>query len=107
MPEGHMRLNNVLFSPLIIDKRAVGLIGLANKEGGFTQRDRFAILGAVITGFSRVVAVIGAVMIVSGNIAGTTRVMTTAIIHETRKGNFELAIGLGLILLLIFCSLIT
>ncbi len=39
MPEGHMRLDNVLFAPLIIDKNAVGLIGLANKENGFTQRD--------------------------------------------------------------------
>jgi len=39
MPEGHMRLDNVLFAPLIIEKHAVGLIGLANKENGFTQRD--------------------------------------------------------------------
>jgi diguanylate cyclase (GGDEF)-like protein len=39
MPKGHMRLDNVLFAPLIIEKRAVGLIGLANKESGFTQRD--------------------------------------------------------------------
>ena len=39
MPEGHMRLDNVLFAPLIIDEHAVGLIGLANKENGFTQRD--------------------------------------------------------------------
>ncbi len=39
MPEGHMRLDNVLFAPLIIEQNAVGLIGLANKAGGFTQRD--------------------------------------------------------------------
>ncbi len=39
LPKGHMRLANVMFAPLIIDKRAVGLIGLANKKGGFTQRD--------------------------------------------------------------------
>jgi diguanylate cyclase (GGDEF)-like protein len=39
MPEGHMRLDNVLFAPLIIEQHAVGLIGLANKESGFTQRD--------------------------------------------------------------------
>lgn len=39
MPKGHMRLDNVLFAPLIIEQKAVGLIGLANKEGGFTQRD--------------------------------------------------------------------
>ncbi len=60
---------------------------------------RFAIFGAVITGFSRVIAEVGAVMIVGGNIAGHTRVMTTAIVLESRKGNFELAIGLGLVLL--------
>jgi len=62
---------------------------------------RFAILGAVITGFGRVIAEVGAVMLVGGNIAGRTRVMTTAIVLETRKGNFELAIGLGVILLLL------
>ena len=39
LPEGHMRLDNVMFAPLIIDRQAVGLIGLANKPGGFTQRD--------------------------------------------------------------------
>jgi tungstate transport system permease protein len=65
------------------------------------KESRFTILGAIITGFSRVVAEVGAVMIVGGNIEGHTRVMTTAIVLETRKGNFELAIGLGLILLMI------
>ncbi len=65
------------------------------------KESRFAIFGAIITGFSRVVAEVGAVMIVGGNIEGHTRVMTTAIVLETRKGNFELAIGLGIILLLI------
>ncbi len=65
------------------------------------KESRIAILGAIITGFSRVVAEVGAVMIVGGNIAGRTRVMTTAIVLETRKGNFELAIGLGIILLLV------
>ena len=39
LPEGHMRLGNAMFAPLIIDQQAVGLIGLANKKGGFTQRD--------------------------------------------------------------------
>jgi len=39
LPEGHMRLENVMFAPLIIDQQVVGLIGLANKKGGFTQRD--------------------------------------------------------------------
>ena len=39
MPEGHMRLENVLFAPLLIKGRAVGVMGIANKPGGFTERD--------------------------------------------------------------------
>jgi PAS domain S-box-containing protein len=39
MPRGHMRLNNVMFAPLIVEGKTVGLIGLANKEGGFTDED--------------------------------------------------------------------
>lgn len=65
------------------------------------RESRLAIFGAIITGFGRVVAEVGAVMIVGGNIEGHTRVMTTAMVLETSKGNFELSIGLGLILLLI------
>ncbi len=65
------------------------------------RESRFAIMGAVITGFSRVVSEVGAVMIVGGNIDGRTRVMTTAIVLETRRGNFEFAIGLGIILLML------
>lgn len=65
------------------------------------KESRYALLGAVITGFGRIIAEVGAVMIVGGNIAGHTRVMTTAITLEARRGNFELAIGLGLILLLL------
>jgi len=65
------------------------------------KESRIAILGAIITGFGRIIAEVGAVMIVGGNIAGQTRVMTTAIVLETRRGYFELAIGLGLILLIL------
>ena len=39
LPDGHMRLDNVLFAPLIVDNKVVGLIGLANKKGGFVERD--------------------------------------------------------------------
>ncbi len=65
------------------------------------KESRISILGAIITGFGRIIAEVGAVMIVGGNIEGQTRVMTTAIVLETRQGNFELAIGLGIILLLL------
>jgi len=60
-----------------------------------------AIMAAVVAGFGRVVAEVGAVMMVGGNIQGNTRVMTTAIVLETRKGNFQFALGLGIILLII------
>jgi tungstate transport system permease protein len=60
---------------------------------------RYAIMAGVIAGFGRVMAEVGAILVVGGNIAGYTRVMTTTIALETDKGNFELAIALGIILL--------
>ena len=60
---------------------------------------RYGIMAAVIAGFGRVMAEVGAILIVGGNIAGYTRVMTTTIALETDKGNFELALALGVILL--------
>ena len=60
---------------------------------------RYGIMSAVIAGFGRVMAEVGAVLMVGGNIAGFTRVMTTTIALETDKGNFELALALGVILL--------
>jgi tungstate transport system permease protein len=62
---------------------------------------RFAIMAAIIAGFGRIVAEVGAVMMVGGNLKGYTRVMTTAIALDTSRGDFELAIALGLILILI------
>jgi tungstate transport system permease protein len=60
---------------------------------------RYGILSGVIAALGRVMAEVGAILIVGGNIAGLTRVMTTAIALETDKGNFELALALGVILL--------
>lgn len=60
---------------------------------------RFAVLTVLLTAFGRAVSEVGAVMIVGGNIQGTTRVMTTAIALETSKGDLPLALGLGLVLL--------
>lgn len=62
---------------------------------------RYGIMSGIIAGFGRVMAEVGAVLIVGGNIAGYTRVMTTTIALETDKGNFELAIALGIILLVL------
>ncbi len=62
---------------------------------------RFAIATAVLAGFGRAIAEVGAVIIVGGNINGVTRIMTTTIALETSKGNLELALALGMILILI------
>jgi tungstate transport system permease protein len=62
---------------------------------------RASLLAAVAAGFGAIISEVGAVMIVGGNILGETRVMTTAIVLETRRGNFGLAIALGAILLTI------
>jgi tungstate transport system permease protein len=60
---------------------------------------RFSLLTAVLAGFGRASAEVGAVMIVGGNINHVTRVMTTTIALETSKGNLALALGLGMILI--------
>jgi len=60
---------------------------------------RLAILVAVAAGFGGIISEVGAVILVGGNIDHSTRVLTTAIVLETRKGNFDLAIALGIILL--------
>ena len=60
---------------------------------------RLGLVTAVLAGFGRASAEVGAVLIVGGNIAHHTRVMTTAIALETSKGNLALALGLGIILM--------
>jgi tungstate transport system permease protein len=62
---------------------------------------RFSLLVLLLAGFGRAIAEVGAVMMVGGNIAGHTRVMTAAIALETAKGEIALALALGMILLAI------
>jgi tungstate transport system permease protein len=62
---------------------------------------RFSLTTALLAGFGRAAAEVGAVIIVGGNIDGFTRTMTTAIALETSKGDLPLAIGLGLVLMAI------
>jgi len=62
---------------------------------------RFSLVTALLAGFGRAAAEVGAVIIVGGNIEGYTRTMTTAIALETSKGDLPLAIGLGLVLIAI------
>jgi ABC-type tungstate transport system substrate-binding protein len=61
--------------------------------------ERFAMLTVMLTAFGRAISEVGAVMIVGGNIAGVTRVMTTAIALETSKGDLPQALALGIVLL--------
>jgi tungstate transport system permease protein len=86
------------------------LIRQASRTLGATQRQetlaiiheaRYGIISAIVAAFGRVMAEVGSILIVGGNIAGYTRVMTTTIALETDKGNFELALALGIILLLL------
>ncbi len=60
---------------------------------------RFSLVTALLAGFGRASAEVGAVLIVGGNIAGYTRTMTTTIALETSKGDLPLALGLGLVLI--------
>jgi len=60
-----------------------------------------SLVAAFIVGFARVIGETGMTMMVGGNIRGATRVMTTAIALETMKGDFELAVALGIILLIV------
>src|SRR5580765_7820087 len=62
---------------------------------------RFSLVTALLAGFGRAAAEVGAVIIVGGNIEGYTRTMTTAIALETSKGDLPLAIGLGMVLIAI------
>jgi tungstate transport system permease protein len=96
---------------IVLTKSSVEAVGTVVSEQlrslGATDRQiaravlweaRFGVIVAVLAGFGRVVSEVGAVMLVGGNIDGQTRVLTTAIVLETRRGQFEQAIILGAIL---------
>jgi tungstate transport system permease protein len=75
--------------------------GLLDSVATLIVDGRFRLMTALLAGFGRAIAEVGAVLIVGGNILHHTRVMTTAIALETSKGNLALALALGLILILI------
>jgi tungstate transport system permease protein len=62
---------------------------------------RLGLVAAILAAFGAIISEVGAVMMVGGNVAGRTRVFTTAIVLETRQGNFTLALALGSLLLAI------
>jgi tungstate transport system permease protein len=72
-------------------RRQIALMTLAEARIGVTA--------AVVAAYGSIISEVGAVMLVGGNIEGETRVLTTAIVLETRQGNFALALALGFILL--------
>ncbi len=78
--------------------RSLG-VGPGRAIGTLLWEGRFSLLTAILAGFGRAIAEVGAVLIVGGNIAHVTRTMTTAIALETSKGDLPLALGLGVILI--------
>ena len=74
-------------------------IGRATALATLVWDCRFSLVTIGLTAFGRAIAEVGAVMTVGGNIAGSTRVMTTGIALETSKGDLPLALGLGVVLL--------
>lgn len=60
---------------------------------------RVSILAAIIAGFGRVIAEVGAAQMVGGNLRGETRILTTAIVMEVSKGNFDIAFALSFVLM--------
>lgn len=83
----------------IIDTaRSLGASGLQTAIA-IIREARFAVMAAVIMGFGRAISEVGIALMVGGNIRGFTRVITTAISLETQKGELELSIALGIILI--------
>ncbi|MFZ5975438.1 MAG: ABC transporter permease [Bacillota bacterium] len=87
--------------PLMLETtRGMGIRGF-REIGLLLYECKAQLVSVLLTGYGRAISEVGAVMLVGGNIQYKTRVMTTAIMLETNKGNFELAIALGILLLLI------
>ena len=83
------------------DELAAMNVGPLGRVATLIWDARFSLVTALLAGFGRAAAEVGAVIIVGGNIDGFTRTMTTAIALETSKGDLPLAIGLGLVLITI------
>ena len=81
------------------DELAAMNVGPAQRVATLIWDARFSLVTALLAGFGRAAAEVGAIIIVGGNIEGFTRTMTTAIALETSKGDLPLAIGLGIVLL--------
>jgi tungstate transport system permease protein len=82
-------------------RQQVMALGATPRQAAWTvlAEARVGVIVSIIAGFGSIISEVGAVMLVGGNIEGRTRVLTTAIVLETRKGAFDVAMALGLILL--------
>ncbi len=118
-PKAMIAAQTILALPLIIGFTMTAVAAIPSalvmqlRSLGATRRQivltllyeaRAGVLAALIAGFGAIISEVGSVLIVGGNIEHKTRVLTTAIVLETRKGNFSLAIALGIILLTITFS---
>jgi tungstate transport system permease protein len=81
------------------DELAAMNVGPLGRIATLVWDARFSLVTALLAGFGRAAAEVGAIIIVGGNIDGFTRTMTTAIALETSKGDLPLAIGLGMVLI--------
>ncbi|MEN8239448.1 MAG: ABC transporter permease [Actinomycetota bacterium] len=89
------------FSPAAVEQIAALRLSTMRRFWLIVSEARPGVIAAVAAAFGRVIAEVGAVLIVGGNIAGETRVLTTAIVQESRQARFGAAVGLGLVLLVL------
>ncbi len=84
-------------------RRQIIALGATRLQSALTilTEARIGVTAAIVAAFGGIISEVGAVMLVGGNIAGQTRVLTTAIVLETRQGDFSLALALGVVLLAI------
>ena len=87
------------------DELAAMNVGVGARIATLIWDARFSLMTALLAGFGRAAAEVGAIIIVGGNIEGFTRTMTTAIALETSKGDLPLAIGLGMVLMAIVIAI--
>jgi tungstate transport system permease protein len=83
---------------LRLQVRSLGATSL-QEAWAVLAESRIGVVAAIVAAFGSIISEVGAVMLVGGNIAGRTRVLTTAIVLNTRQGEFALALALGVILL--------
>lgn len=82
-------------------RQQIMALGATKRQAAWTvlREARVGVIVSIIAGFGSIISEVGAVMLVGGNIEGRTRVLTTAIVLQTRQGDFTLALALGAVLL--------